>query len=479
MRDRHHQHGERNIHPGKPHSVWRQFLEAGLSLKWKATILVVVLTISVTSVVAGFVFRAGFASNAVNPGPRAIQVAMKLVGEAAPFVEGGKLSALSALATETANGKPLHYVAFFNLAGECLASAGSGGNDVPASISSEPLPSSGSSGDFETLRQSESRGDMWHITYPIHGYASADTSNKARSLRLLGYVRVGAETADTAPTMISQFDLLISVGLLAAVLAIPVGFVLIRKLVAPLEGLAEAMVAFSHGDLQVRSQVTRDDEIGRLCSAFNRMADQHEQTHERTVRLNANLEERVARRTQQLRELAARDPLTGLYNRRHFNEVTDRAFAEASRYGSELSCIMIDLDEFKAANDEHGHQVGDELLVLTASTISSQLRSSDVPARYGGDEFIVMLPQTGLDRAHILAERIVEKFTREMAQRFPLLRVTLSVGIASLKQTADGTDAESFLRATDRALYQAKERGRNRIAVADSPPPASPEPASV
>jgi len=195
------------------------------------------------------------------------------------------------------------------------------------------------------------------------------------------------------------------------------------------------------------------------------MADQHQQTHERIVRLNAELEERVAYRTHQLRELASREPLTGLYNRRHFNEMLERRFSEAVRYSTDLSCLMIDLDEFKAANDAFGHQLGDELLVLTAGTIMGQLRTADLAARYGGDEFIILLPQTDAERAHVLAERMVERFSRDVAERFPNVRVSMSIGIASL-QSLEPKDAESLIRYADRALYDAKKAGKNGIVTA-------------
>jgi diguanylate cyclase (GGDEF)-like protein len=225
------------------------------------------------------------------------------------------------------------------------------------------------------------------------------------------------------------------------------------------------MLRFSKGELDVRGPKGRRDEIGRLAMAFNRMADQHQQSHDRIVRLNAELEQRVAHRTRQLRELAAREPLTGLYNRRHFGEVLERSFAEALRYDNDLSCIMLDLDDFKNVNDAFGHQVGDELLVFMATTIMSQLRAADIPARVGGDEFVVLLPQTGVDRAYVLGERIVEKFTHEGTECFPQLRVGVSVGVAGLR-TEGVVDTESLIRSADRALYEAKAAGTNVVVAA-------------
>jgi diguanylate cyclase (GGDEF)-like protein len=132
------------------------------------------------------------------------------------------------------------------------------------------------------------------------------------------------------------------------------------------------------------------------------------------------------------------------------------------------------LDGFKAVNDALGHQVGDELLVLTATTISSQLRSADVAARFGGDEFIVLLPQTDADRAHVLAERIAARFSEEAAKRFSKAAVSMSIGIASLSGLGID-DAEALIRTADHALYDAKAQGKARIVAAT---PAA-KPASV
>ncbi len=306
---------------------------------------------------------------------------------------------------------------------------------------------------------------LLEVSYPIQQRTEAADHLPERTGPLLGYVRAGVIARGWHETLASKLDLLVGVGIIAMVVAIPLGFLVIRRIMSPLADLQDVMWRFSHGDMHVRSRVDRRDEIGRLSRSFNRMADLHQHTHERIVRLNADLEQRVAQRTQQLRELAARESLTGLYNRRYFGDMLERCFAEASRYHHDLSCVMIDLDNFKAANDTCGHHVGDELLIIMAATITSQLRSSDVPARYGGDEFVMLLPQTGADRAYVLAERIMERFTAETAERFPHLGVGMSVGIASL-EWADAEDAAALIRAADRSLYQAKSAGKNRIVVA-------------
>jgi len=310
-------------------------------------------------------------------------------------------------------------------------------------------------------------GTMLHIAYPINVQASRSGNRVESGSELVGYVRTGLSPRHWYQAMASTLDLVVGVGSIATCVAIVLGFVLVRRIVAPLEGLAKAMLEFSQGNLDIRSPVKRRDEIGHVAAAFNRMADQHQQTHRRIIRFNSELEERVAQRTRQLRELAARDPLTGLYNRRRFNEVLDRSYSESVRYDNDLSCIMLDLDDFKSVNDSFGHQVGDKLIVLTATTICSQLRAADVAARYGGDEFVILLPQTDADQAVVLASRIIERFALEVGREMPLVKTSMSLGIASLHDLHT-PDAESLVRSADHAMYAAKAGGKNRIISAST-----------
>ena len=172
----------------------------------------------------------------------------------------------------------------------------------------------------------------------------------------------------------------------------------------------------------------------------------------------------------QLEQMAATDALTGVYNRRHFSRVIDQLFAEAQRYDKDLACVMIDLDGYKQLNDTMGHQVGDQLLVLAGKVISANMRRMDVAARYGGDEFVLLLPQAGTEDAAGAAQRIREEF---FAASAGLLKrkdgVTMSIGVASLKHCAGAiSTAEQLVAHADAALYKSKQHGRNRISVADA-----------
>jgi two-component system cell cycle response regulator len=174
---------------------------------------------------------------------------------------------------------------------------------------------------------------------------------------------------------------------------------------------------------------------------------------------NAQLEASLQRE----RELAATDPLTGLYNRRHFSRVLDQLFAEAQRYEKDLSCVMIDMDGFKTLNDTYGHQVGDRLLVTAGKVIAANMRRMDVAARYGGDEFVLLLPHASSQEASMAAQRIRDEFRLASAGVLGTREgVTMSIGIGSLAEHKPSS-ADQLVAKADVALYCAKGAGRDRI----------------
>ncbi len=166
-----------------------------------------------------------------------------------------------------------------------------------------------------------------------------------------------------------------------------------------------------------------------------------------------------------LRSQSIRDPLTGLFNRRYMEESLDREMRRARRGGHAVGVIMLDLDHFKALNDTRGHEAGDEMLRATASLLQRSIRAEDIACRYGGEEFVLILPEVSLDDAAQRAEsiRLAARVLRVPFHRQVIGPLTLSAGVAVFPDHGPSSDA--LLRAADAALYQAKARGRDRVAV--------------
>ena len=164
-----------------------------------------------------------------------------------------------------------------------------------------------------------------------------------------------------------------------------------------------------------------------------------------------------------LREQTTRDSLTGLYNHLYFQEMLRHEFLLAQRHQTELSCMMLDLDLFKEVNDTCGHPFGDLVLKGTAEQILHEARTTDTVARYGGEEFAILLPNTDLDGATRIAERIrarAQEYTHQ--DKDVAIRVTISIGLAS-NRAHSAQRPEELLAFADRALYQAKKAGRNKV----------------
>ena len=173
----------------------------------------------------------------------------------------------------------------------------------------------------------------------------------------------------------------------------------------------------------------------------------------------------VAIKTAHLHDRAVIDGLTGLYTKRYFTGQIEAQLEAARRHRRPLSLIMLDLDHFKAVNDEHGHLTGDEVLIGVAELLQKNLRKYDTAHRYGGEEIILILPDTQTEKARAIAERIRErieaKHFRTTAGR--RLQITASLGVAALHPGVRTTSA--FIQNADQALYQAKNAGRNRVCV--------------
>lgn len=213
------------------------------------------------------------------------------------------------------------------------------------------------------------------------------------------------------------------------------------------------------GDFTVTSIDPSNDEIGRLSRAFADMA--------RTVGDNTRLlEERVAERTEKLERLAHVDPLTEVFNRRGFVHAAAQERNRTSRHGQMLGLLLIDIDMFKSVNDGYGHHGGDQVLIEVARRLRHQLRNYDVAARWGGDEFVVLLAEAGRDMLGVVAQKVADALssTPVVLEDGRQVEVTASIG-ACLAATDEPVDR--VIARVDAALYVAKATGRNRVIIVD------------
>jgi diguanylate cyclase (GGDEF)-like protein len=184
-----------------------------------------------------------------------------------------------------------------------------------------------------------------------------------------------------------------------------------------------------------------------------------------------DLHAELARHRAELAHLARHDPLTGLGNRRSLEDDVAVLHARSRRYGRGFALAMCDLDRFKAYNDTYGHQAGDQALRTVAATIAGELRLGDSVYRYGGEEFLLVLPEQTLDTAVVAVERVrsaVERLAIPQPAAGPDAMLTVSAGIAAFGP-GEATTVEALLARADAALYRAKAAGRNQLVLADSP----------
>lgn len=173
-----------------------------------------------------------------------------------------------------------------------------------------------------------------------------------------------------------------------------------------------------------------------------------------------------ARLQESIKQLGLRDPLTGVNNRRFFDQRIVEETSLAQRNKTPLSCLFIDLDNFKSINDKHGHQVGDSVLKQAAKIFNDIMRTSDILARYGGEEFVILLTNTPRQIAYDIAERIRKTIAANnfsISSASASLNITLSIGIAVLGEDTQITTSQRLIKAADEAVYNAKTNGRNQV----------------
>ncbi len=191
--------------------------------------------------------------------------------------------------------------------------------------------------------------------------------------------------------------------------------------------------------------------------AFDKLRRERDGLHRQLREQNETLEVLL----QSLEEAASTDGLTGLYNRRHFARVIEQMHATSVRSGEDLACVMLDMDGFKPLNDTHGHQAGDNALIAAARIMRINLRKMDAAARYGGDEFVLLLARTDADGAALVARRIQAAYVQHMRDAgYTDPGIGVSFGVATI-HTDRVTTADQLVAAADAALYRSKRRGRS------------------
>ncbi|MFK8041780.1 diguanylate cyclase [Congregibacter sp.] len=282
---------------------------------------------------------------------------------------------------------------------------------------------------------------------------------------------ISALRADMHSNRISAYRWQSGIIIAVIVLSVPIFFWVLNSVTSPLRHLAAVFRKLSVGSEEdVVGTARTQDEIGDLFIAAE--AFRQENIRERELltnyrELSRGLEAQVAERTrelqlknEQLDRLASIDKLTDTYNRRALDKALTTELRRALRYERSLALLIMDIDFFKQVNDTHGHLTGDQVLSTLATQIKANLRHSDILGRWGGEEFLVICPETGVEPARSVAEKVRAAIE---GTDFGLPdRITISIGISII---AEGSTAESLVADADRALYLAKNQGRNRVCI--------------
>jgi diguanylate cyclase len=231
---------------------------------------------------------------------------------------------------------------------------------------------------------------------------------------------------------------------------------------ASLTGASERLLAAENRD-QVKSIVEF------LVTSTQQMRDSNKALEQRLMLSKAEISS-LQQSLEAIRAESLTDPLTGLGNRKYFDRSIDMAVQNALASGEPLSLLMFDIDHFKSFNDSYGHLTGDQVLRLVATSLKQTIKGQDITARYGGDEFAVVLPNTALRQALTVADHIrravMSKELKKKSTGEMLGRVTISIGVSMLKP---GDDTDSLIERADACLYAAKRAGRNRVVCEADP----------
>ena len=259
---------------------------------------------------------------------------------------------------------------------------------------------------------------------------------------------------------------LLSLFLLFAIL---LSIMLNHSIISPVRRITYALNAMAKGQRNIHFQeVVVNDEIGAMQAAYEKLRRKLLQVDTFQAIVNRQKSEIEYRKSQQahFENLAFTDALTGAVNRHQFNSVLAEEIAKADDYQQPLSILLLDIDHFKQVNDTFGHGVGDEVLVMFYQSCKAAVRNADVVARIGGEEFVVILPNTNTANAFQFAERLREEIQQlEVVIDDNLIELSVSIGVSQWQKTLFSS-AQEFIADADKLLYQAKKQGRNKVVAA-------------
>lgn len=251
---------------------------------------------------------------------------------------------------------------------------------------------------------------------------------------------------------------------------------LIKNEFKHLKKLTECVLAYDpKKNIFSLGKSSRKDEVSLIQNAVVSMVSKIKYNSDQLSELNNSLEQKVKDRTKELERsneelklLAATDPLTKLYNRRYFLNTSENILELAKRENKDLSIIMLDIDDFKLINDSYGHKVGDDAIVKIATNLKNITRNSDIICRFGGEEFIVLFPETNIEGAVTMANKIKERIrnTKIYTEHGEGIQLTVSIGVSQIDIKND-KNIEPAIRRSDKAMYKAKQSGKNKVCILD------------
>lgn len=286
----------------------------------------------------------------------------------------------------------------------------------------------------------------------------------------IGAVALGLSTQPLDQKILDITRQNLWLALAAMLIGATFSVIMVRQITNPLRDLTHVALEMMNGNTAIRATALGHDEVGQVSEAFNKMAVSIQERETSLRNFAAELEITVAERTAKLRQQAAQleklaisDPLTRIFNRRHFFELAEVEMERAVRYRYPLSLLLFDADHFKSINDTYGHPFGDQILIGLVHLCEQNIRTVDIFARYGGEEFILLMPQTECDAALKIAERL-RAVVENSPQTFKgkTVHLTISVGLACWQPGEKITLAE-LVQQADEALYLSKQSGRNRV----------------